>query len=386
VRIGMFADMYKPHLSGVTNYISLYKRRFEELGHEVFVFTFGNLDYVDTETNILRSPALPWGSTGWQLGLRIPARTRELMGTLDIAHVHHPFLSGRVVLRHCAPHGIPVVFTNHTRYDIYSDAYAGMMPRTIRMAFLRRYLRHFAAEVDLVIAPSPGIREWLAEFGVTDGAVELSNCVDTEPFMHPAHPKDRGEFGFAGDSVVFCYLGRLGPEKNLSLLVDAFIRVAESEPHACLLLLGDGPSRSEAQEKLRAHGLTGRVHFAGRTPYESVPDLLAAADVFVTPSVSEVHPLVVMEAMAAGLPVIGVHSPGVGDIVRDGETGFLTHGDAPGFASRMLELARDPDVRTRLAGAARADAANYDIRIMADRMLEHYRRLVEYAAANPVVR
>lgn len=375
MRIGMFADMYKPHLSGVTNYISLYKKRFEQLGHEVYVFTFGNRDHADDETHIIRSPALAWGSTGWQAGLAASREARELIPTLDIAHVHHPFLSGRVALRHAKPAGIPIVFTNHTRYDIYSDAYARFFPRSLRMAFLRTYLRSFAEEIDLVISPSPGIRTWLSEFGITDEAVLLSNCVDTEPFMHPLHVRDRSEFGFGADDIVFCYLGRIGPEKNLGLLVDAFIRTAETEPHAALLLLGDGPARGEAQERLWAHGLTDRVHFAGLTPYALVPEMLAAADVFVTASVSEVHPLVVMEAMASGLPAVGVHSPGVGDIIVDGETGFLTEENAIAFSERMLDLTRDDALRSRMSASAREAAAGYDIRIMADRMLELYRGL-----------
>lgn len=372
MRIGMFADMYKPHLSGVTNYIALYKRRFEELGHEVLVFTFGNRDHADDETGIVRSPALAWGRTGWQAGLAVSPEARELIPTLDVAHVHHPFLSGRVALRYAGKRGIPVVFTNHTRYDIYSDAYAGFLPRPLRMAFLRSYLSRFARQVDLVISPSPGIREWLRDFGITDRAVLLSNAVDTHPFMRPAAPHDRADFGFPADSVVFCYLGRIGPEKNLGMLVEAFIRAAETDPRICLLLLGDGPARGEAQERLWAHHLTSRVHFAGLTPYALVPDMLAAADVFVTASVSEVHPLVVMEAMAAGLPAIGVRSPGVGDIVQDGLTGFLTAKDPAEFAARMLVLAEDSGLRRRMSDAACSDAARYDIRIMADRMLELY--------------
>lgn len=372
MRIGMFADMYKPHLSGVTNYISLYKERFEDLGHEVFVFTYGNPEYIDTESNIVRSPALAWGTTGWQAGLGLCAEARELIPTLDVAHVHHPFVSGRVALRHAKPAGVPIVFTNHTRYDIYSDAYARFVPRGLRMAFLRSNLHSFAEQIDLVISPSPGIKTWLSEFGITDDAVLLSNCVDTEPFMNPGYVRDRAEFGFDADSIVFCYLGRIGPEKNLGLLVDAFIRAAKAEPKIALLLLGDGPARGEAQERLWAHGLTDRVHFAGLTPYAMVPELIASADVFVTASVSEVHPLVVMEAMAAGLPAIGIVSPGVGDIIVDGETGFLTTEDAAAFSDRMLELARDESLRSRMGAAARTAAAGYDIRIMADRMLELY--------------
>ncbi|MDP2233118.1 MAG: glycosyltransferase [Actinomycetota bacterium] len=373
MRIGMFADMYKPHLSGVTNYISLYKQRLEDLGHEVFVITFGNREYHDQESRIMRSPAFAWGSTGWQAGVGLSREARELIPTLHVAHVHHPFLSGRMALRHAKPAGVPIVFTNHTRYDIYSDAYAKFAPRTLRMAFLRTYLHSFAHDIDLVISPSVGIKEWLSDFGITDDAVLLSNCVDTEPFMHPAHPINKSEFGFAEDSVVFCYLGRIGPEKNLGLLVEAFIRAAEADSHVALLLLGDGPARGEAQERLWAHGLTDRVHFAGLMPYARVPDTLAAADVFVTASVSEVHPLVVMEAMAAGLPAIGIISPGVGDIIEDSETGYLTHENAEEFAARMLELACDSKLRERMSAAAQTASAGYDIRIMAEQMLELYR-------------
>jgi glycosyltransferase involved in cell wall biosynthesis len=195
----MFCDMYTPHLSGVTNHIRLYKAYFEGLGHEVHVFTYGNRDHVDDEENVVRSPAIAWGKTGWQAGVRLSSEARKLIPTLDIAHVHHPFLSGRVALSQCRPHDIPVVFTNHTRYDIYSDAYAWYLPRAPRMAFLKRYLSRFASDVDLVIAPSAGVREWLCDFGITCDALLMPNTIDTEPFTHPADIAERSQFGFAED-------------------------------------------------------------------------------------------------------------------------------------------------------------------------------------------
>ncbi len=376
MRIGMFADMYKPHLSGVTNYIDLYKRRFEALGHEVWVFTFGNTEYEDTEPNVVRSPAIPWGDTGWQMGLVLSAEAKRVIPTLDIAHVHHPFVSGRVALERCGEAGVPIVFTNHTRYDLYSDTYAWFVPKSMRYAYIKHYLSEFADDIDLVISPSPGIQEWLREFGITDSAVLLSNCVDTEPFRHPAAPLDHARYGFADDSVVFCYLGRVSEEKNMGLLVRAFIETADAHENACLLVLGDGTARAASEKAIAAAGLADRAHFAGLTPYAEVPNHLAAADVFVTASVSEVHPLVVMEAFAAGLPAVGITSPGVGDIVEDGVTGFLTAEDEHAFAARMGELAANGALRARMAAAAGQTAARYDIRIMAEEMLGHYRSLI----------
>ena len=380
VRIGMFADMYKPYLSGVTNYISLYKRRFEELGHEVWVFTFGQTDYEDDEPNVVRSPAIPWGDTGWQAGLALASEVTRVIPTLDIAHVHHPFVSGRVALRHCRPARIPVVFTSHSRYDVYSDIYAGFVPKALRHRFVRDYLNRFTRDVDLTIAPSRGIVEWLAAFGVTDESVLLENCVDTHPFRDPANPRSREAFGFPGDSVVFCYLGRIGAEKNLGLLTNAFVKVARDVRETHLLVLGDGPLMAQTRTELSEAGLDDRVHFAGPIPYDEVPGCLAAADVFVTASVSETYPLVVMEAAAAGLPAIGVRSTGIEDIIDDGVTGYLVPEDADAFAARMSELARDAVTRSRMSQAARAGADRFDVRVKADEMLGHYRRLMDARA------
>jgi 1,2-diacylglycerol 3-alpha-glucosyltransferase len=375
VRIGMFLDMYKPHTSGVTNYAAINKRYFESLGHTVYVFTFGNRDFEDDEPNVVRSLAIPWGDTGWQLGLRPSAEARILMATIDVAHVQHPFISGRVALAHCRPHRIPIVFTNHTRYDLYSDTYAWYVPREVRMAWLSANLRHFASRIDLTIAPSASIAEWLCDFEVTDHAVVLPNGVDTAPFAKPAHPRSKASLGFADDAVVFCYLGRVAEEKNVPLLVDAFIAAAADSP-AALLVIGDGLAREEAEERLRDAGLADRVHFAGLTPYEQVPDLLAACDAFATASVTEVHPLVVIEAMAAGLPTVGVHSPGISDTVERGVSGLLSGESVGEVAANLRAIASDQALRTRLAAGARETAARYDISVTGGALLAQYERVL----------
>jgi len=375
VRIGMFLDMYKPYMSGVTNYAAINKRYFESLGHKVYVFTFGSRDYEDAEPNIVRSPAIPWGDTGWQLGLRPTAEARILMATIDVAHVQHPFLSGRVALALCRPHNIPIVFTNHTRYDLYSDTYAWWMPREVRMAWLSADLRRFAGRIDLTIAPSASIATWLHDFEVTDDAVVLPNGVDTAPFASPAHPRTKASLGLPEDSVVFCYLGRVAEEKNMPLLVEAFISAAKDSP-AALLVIGDGPAREDAEEHLREAGLSQRARFVGRTPYEQVPDLLAACDVFATASVTEVHPLVVIEAMAAGLPTVGVRSPGISDTVEHDVSGLLSAENTREVAANMRAVATDPSLRSRLATGARETAARYDISVTGSALLGEYEKVL----------
>ena len=95
-------DAYKPYISGVTNYVDLNKRILEEAGHEVYVFTFGDVDYQDDEPRVIRSPGLALGDTGFYLSLRYKTQARKLLQTMDVIHVHHPFLSGRLALRYCS--------------------------------------------------------------------------------------------------------------------------------------------------------------------------------------------------------------------------------------------------------------------------------------------
>lgn len=376
MRIGMFCDMYKPHTSGVTNHVALYKQRFEELGHEVYVLTFGDLGFDAGEPNVLRSPGVPWGDTGWRFALDHSAEVKRVACSLDVAHVHHPFQSGRIARRVCGGRGIPLVYTNHTRYDLYSDHYSAFVPRPVRYAYLRGALKAAYAEAALVVAPSAGIVEWLREFGVTERATLLPNGIDTRPFVDPASPVPRTELGFADGDIVFCYVGRLGPEKNTPLLAEAFARVAAAEPRARLLLVGDGPARTDAAAVLERAGVADRAHFAGMQPYERVPDYEAAADVFVTASVSEVHPLVVLEAMAAGLPVVAIESPGISDTVEDAVSGLLAPSDAlEDLAGRMARVAGDAQLRSRLAEGARAAAGRYDLAHTADVLLGRYEEL-----------
>ena len=370
MRIGLFADMYLPHISGVTNHISLYRRHFEARGHEAFVFTFGDLDYDDAEPGIVRSPGLPWGRTGWRLAAGFSASARRLAGTLDIAHVHHPFESGRLVAPVARRCGIPLVFTNHTRYDLYSDAYARFIPQAARYGYLRRSLHDFAERCQLVVAPSPSIACWLRDFaGVADTEV-IPNGIDAQVFATPAHPVSREQLGFSADDVVFCYTGRLGPEKSTVRLAEEFALASAAAPHARLLVIGDGPAREAAQAALSAAGASERTRFIGLVPYRCVPDYEAVADAFVTASVSEVHPLVVLEAMSAGLPVVAIASPGISDIVDDGESGLLAASGGTGdLAARLLELAGDAGLRERLSAGARRAAQAYSLQNTADWLL-----------------
>lgn len=378
MRIGMMADAYKPHISGVTNYIDLNKRVLEDDGHEVYVFTFGDVDYQDDETRVIRSPGLALGDTGFYLSLRYKTQARKLLQAMDVIHVHHPFLSGRLALRYSRARQIPVIYTNHTRYDLYAQARLPIMPEEVSLGLLQAYMPHFCEAVDLVISPSEGMKKVLREFRVESPIEVVPNGVDLKRFRM-AQPLSRADFGFSENDILLVYAGRVAPEKNLEFLLQSFAGVSQVIPNVHLLIIGGGQKEHEdairpLPEKL---GIQHRVRLIGMIPYDDLPAHLAMCDTFVTASVTEVHPLSVIEGMATGLPIMGIDSPGVGDSVTDGETGLLATNGIASFTAKLTYLCMQDELRKQMGVAARKASEQYDIKRTTKIMLKHYGRLTQ---------
>jgi glycosyltransferase involved in cell wall biosynthesis len=374
----MMADAYKPYVSGITTYIDLNKRALEAAGHEVYVFTFGDLDHQDEEDRVIRSPGLPLADTGFYLSLRYNTAARKLLQTMDVVHVHHPFLSGRLALRYCRRKQIPIIFTNHTRYDLYAHARLPKMPEEVSLGLLQAYMPDFCEAVNLVISPSEGMKKILREFKVESHIEVVPNGADLGPFLN-AKPIPRAEFGFSKNDTILVYAGRIAPEKNMEFLLKAFAGVAHAVPKIHLLVVGGGQKEHEEEFK-RVVGelrIEERTRFTGMVSKDILPSYLALGDIFVTASVTEVHPFSVIEAMAAGLPIMGIESPGVGDSITDGVSGLLSTEDIAAYTAKLTYLCLHKDLQKKFGAAARTASEQYSIVRTTKIMLQHYRRLTE---------
>jgi glycosyltransferase involved in cell wall biosynthesis len=163
-------------------------------------------------------------------------------------------------------------------------------------------------------------------------------------------------------TLVFVHVGRFAAVKNHEMLVAAFAQLVGQQPLPTeLWLVGDGELREAVQHQVRALGIESRVRFLGVR--SDIPDLLRAADVFVFPSRWEGNPLSVMEAMAAGLPVVATAVGGVPELVEDGASGILVpNEDLHGLVAAMQRMAQNPDLREQMGRAARCRAVErFDI-------------------------
>jgi glycosyltransferase involved in cell wall biosynthesis len=211
----------------------------------------------------------------------------------------------------------------------------------------KRVLRRF----DGVVAVSSHIERELHEARVPAARIrKIDNGIEA-PRRDPAlGAAVRGEFGIAAEVPLVVQLGRLAPAKRNDIVIDA---LPDVHPGAHVIFAGDGPERSALEQRVAARGLGSRVHFAGyRT---DVLGFLSAADVLAISSDHEGLPIVLLEAMAAGCPVVSTRVGEIGHVLRDGTDAWVVEpGNTAKFAAALREACSAPQEAARRAASARA--------------------------------
>jgi glycosyltransferase involved in cell wall biosynthesis len=207
------------------------------------------------------------------------------------------------------------------------------------------------------------------------------NCIPTDLYASPQTPRQvwRAKHGFLEEDILFVCVARFAPQKNHALLLNAFATGPAGDPKAHLMLAGQGVLRAQLQEQVNQLGLTSRVHFLGlRT---DIPDVLGAADIFTLSSDYEGNPLSVVEAMAAGLPIVSTAAGGVPELLQNGKQGFIVQpGQAEQLSEAMTMLLKNSVLR-RAMGAAAAVRAKEKFDVSA--MVRAYEELYDEISAAP---
>jgi glycosyltransferase involved in cell wall biosynthesis len=367
LRVAMFTNNYLPFIGGVPLSIERLRRGLVRRGHRVLIVApaYRGVD-PDEEDTIRVGSLLPIGRQG-DLRLANIFSVRLYRGVLgfrpDLIHVHHPFWlgsAGRFLARRL---GIPVVYTYHTRLEHF--AHSVPLPGPLfRNLVSHALVRRFANRCDAIVVPTESAEEYLRIIGVKRPIFVQPTGIDYERFQEvpdEAIRRLRSRYGL-GEERILISISRLSKEKNLEFLLDAVGALVRACPVPFrFLLIGDGEERERLRERIDAEGLSKQVLLVGAVPPEEIPAYCRLADVFLFASRAETQGMVILEAMAAGLPVVAVRSSGIHDIIQDGVNGFKTPPDPARWCERVIALLTDRDLHARLSANARTVAEGYRI-------------------------
>lgn len=280
------------------------------------------------------------------------ADLRRALGEVDVVHAHSPVLASvaRLLARTLPRRRRPaVVVTEHNEWSSHRAP-----TRLLNGLTTPLDAHHWAVSQQVLDTMWPSRRR---------GYPVLIHGIDTTavPADADARARLRAELGFADDEVLALTVANLRKNKDYPNLLRAARRAVDEEPRLRFAAVGQGPLEDEVRALHAELGLGDRYHLLGFR--RDVHELMAAADVFLLGSAHEGLPVAIMEAFAAGLPVVATSVGGVPQQVREGREGLLVRPrDPEALAAALVRIARDHDLRRRLGEAARVRAADYDIR------------------------
>ena len=379
MRILMVSDVYFPRINGVSTAIQTYREALAGCGIEVSLVApdYGS---VCNEKWISRVSARPvprdpedrlmrWGA------MRSAVDAAVARGC-DLIHVQTPFLA------HYAGHGaarragLPVIATYHTLFEEYLQHYAPFIPAGLLRSAARRFSRSQCNALSAVIVPSQAIHQRLSDYGVKTPLHILPTGIPVGRFSGIGRAAFRARHGIDQTRPVALYVGRVAHEKNIEFLLDVIDLARESLPDLLLVIAGEGPALVSLRESVASRGLSANVQFLGYLDRRSeLPDCYAAADVFTFASRTETQGLVLLEAMAAGLPVVALAAMGTIDILGARRGALVPEDNPAAFALEVVDVLRNDDLRNRLARDGRDYANEWSDETLAGRMADLYRKI-----------
>ncbi|HEX4841223.1 MAG TPA: glycosyltransferase, partial [bacterium] len=370
MRMAMFSESYLPRISGVVHSVTSFVTALRAQGHQVTIVAPQVSGYRDPDPDIVRFPSVRTRQADFPIGIPYaPVVWQQLLTMdLDLVHTHGPFTMGAAAARLARRRDLPLVFTHHTLYDEYVHYAPG--PAWVLRALVRAYTVRYANRCDCVIAPSRALETRLRAQGVR-GRIEVLSTAALDPELISSLDPSwvRPAFNLPPARPVMVTASRLAREKSVDLVLRAFARVVRTND-AVLLVVGGGPEEAALHRLADDLHLGARVVFAGMQSHRRTLECLAAADVFVFGSQTETQGLVVVEAMAAGTPVVAVNAGGIADAVHDGDTGVLVPPAPDALADSVVHLLDNTPLRQRLAARGREAASEYLVPALTPRLVE----------------
>ncbi len=382
MRIAFFTNCYKPLINGVVTSIISLKEAYERKGHEVYIFAPKVEDYVDQEKNVFRYRSVNLTSkVKYPIAIPLSFRAKNVITEFnpDIVHVHHPFVLSSQAIMYGKKLGIPKILTLHTQYEQYAY-YIAPIPEKLTQEAIKRIISNLAYKIDCITTPSESMKDLIKSYGVKNRIEVIPNAIELNSFKEKDKLKCleiKKRYNLEEDDKIILYVGRIAQEKSIDKIIEALAIIkGRGISRAKLLIVGNGPAMEELRQLVQSLGVEEEVIFTGAVGNEEIQHYYKIAYLFTITSTSESFGIVIIEALASGIPVLAVRAPGAVDILTDGLDGLLTEDDVEQFASALEKLIREPELREELSQGVLKTSEQYSINVISERMLNLYREVI----------
>lgn len=381
MKIAVFTDTFLPQVNGVVNAVRNFSRMQAGKGHLVKVYTSGRKpgQAVMDGFEVRRYRAftfLPYPEFEYSIDVIGPV-SDAVRFKPDIVHAHTPFLMGYCAWRAARKLKVPLVGTFHTPIDEYVMYIArhSKLSQKILRKIAKEYQDWFYNKCDVIIVPAKSAAGYIDIKG--KDIVVVSNGIDLSRYGTAGREEFRERYDL-GSSPVILHGGRLSFEKRIDFVIRAMPEIRKSVPDARLLIVGKGPAKTFLEDTAKEYGVQDSVIFAGYVSDADFPKAFAASDVLAINSPVETQSLIVLEALATGIPVVGADAGAIPDAVIPGENGFLFKpDDVQAMAGYIVRVLTDNMLRERLREGALRTASEHSLERSAEKLTAVYESLIK---------
>jgi 1,2-diacylglycerol 3-alpha-glucosyltransferase len=347
MKIALFAETYSPDVNGVVAHVKTLKAGLEQMGHEILVVAADkHCKHHYVQEGVLHCPSIESKRFyGFGVAPPFPRKRMRLIAEFspDIIHIHQEFgigISGVFAAKRLSK---PLVYTLHTMYDQYVYYVASWPFHTMATKVSHKYMRFIANRANALTGPSQKCGEYFGRIGVNKPISIIPNSADLDIFgldkvKAEAKGQALGRFGIPRGKTLAIFVGRLGKEKSVDVLLRYWAKTIRPEHGLHLVIVGGGPHETHLERQTHDLGIGSQVTFTGMIANKELPALYAACDVYVTASLSDTNSISMLEAMASGLPVMQLYDEINKSHIIEGVNGWPFH-DENDLARHLLRIA-----------------------------------------------
>ena len=391
MKVLMISDVYFPRVNGVSTSIQTFRHELGALGHQVDLVAPEYPGVRPAESDVMRvaSRYVPFDPEDRMMrsdGLRA-LMPRLRAQKYDLVHIQTPFIAHYRGIEIADELGVPRVETYHTFFEEYLFHYVPLLPKEFLRGLSRRFSRTQCNRMNALIVPSGAMRDKLADYGVTVPMHVIPTGIPVTQFAGGDRGAFRRRHGIPEGRPVLLFVGRVAYEKNIDFLLRALHLAVAQNPELLLVIAGEGPALASLKKLTEKLGLRESVLFVGYLDRSgALLDCYCAADAFVFASRTETQGLVLLEAMALGVPVISTAVMGTRDIVGPRRGALVPQDDEADFAAHIVKLMNDSGLRARLSEEGLVYVREWHADTLAGRLAAAWQEVIATPPPHPNAR